>query len=124
MRRPKNELNDLTGREWIRFTRTWFVCDSPRYWRNRDTEMHPARFPEEMAAESIRFFTKRGSAVLDPFAGSGPTLVASGENGRVGVGVELNRRYARTAAQRTRDFAPPQFVLPQDAREIGRGAFI
>jgi DNA modification methylase len=123
MRRPKNELNDLTGREWIRFTRTWFVCDSPRYWRNRDTEMHPARFPEEMVAEFIRFFTKRGGAVLDPFAGSGATLVACGENDRVGVGVELNPRYARTAAQRTRDLFSTQFVLSQDARGIGRAAF-
>ncbi len=57
---PHNDLNDLTGKEWIKFTRTWFVCDSPRYWRNRETELHPARFPEEMVASFLGFFTKRG----------------------------------------------------------------
>jgi len=120
---PTNDLNDLTGKEWIKFTRTWFVCDSPRYWRNRETELHPARFPEEMVADFLAFFTKRGGAVLDPFAGSGATLVACAEQGRVGVGVELNPRYARTAARRTRNMLTPQFSLTGDARGLTQAAF-
>jgi DNA modification methylase len=123
MTRPTNTLNDLTGKEWIKFTRTWFVCDSPRYWKNKDTELHPARFPEEMVAEFLRFFTKRGGAVLDPFAGSGATLVACAENERVGVGIELSPRYARTAERRVSDAASPQSVLRGDAREAGTAAF-
>jgi len=141
MPRASNDLNDLSGKEWIKFTRTWFVCDSPRYYRNKPTELHPARYPEEMVAEFLRFFTKRGGAVLDPFAGSGATLVACAENERVGVGVELSKRYAATAAGRVRRAgasppAPsgsgqdtqvlphehPQFVIPGDAREIARTA--
>ena len=108
----RNELNDLTGREWIKFTRTWFVCDSPRYWRNKPTELHPARFPEEMVGEFLRFFTKRGGAVLDPFVGSGATLVACAENDRVGVGVELNERYAKIAARRVKPTARRGGALP------------
>jgi DNA modification methylase len=123
MPRPRNDLNDLSGREWIKFTRTWFVCDSPRYWRNRPTELHPARFPEEMVAEFLRFFTKRGGAVLDPFAGSGATLVACAEQGRAGVGVELSQRYARTAARRVKGVEPAQVVIRGDAREMGRRDF-
>lgn len=119
----RNDLNDLTGKEWIKFTRTWFVCDSPRYWRNKETELHPARFPEEMVAEFLRFFTKRGGAVLDPFAGSGATLVACAENERVGVGVELSKRYAATAARRTKGASPAQMVVRGDAKEIGSAAF-
>jgi DNA modification methylase len=119
----RNELNDLTGKEWIKFTRTWFVCDSPRYWRNRPTELHPARFPEEMVAEFLRFFTKRGGAVLDPFVGSGATLVACAENERVGVGVELSARYARVAGRRVRGDALPQTAIRGDAREIGKAEF-
>jgi hypothetical protein len=118
-----NDLNDLTGKEWIKFTRTWFVCDSPRYWRNRPTELHPARFPEEMVAEFLRFFTKRGGAVLDPFAGSGATLVACAENQRVGVGVELSARYARVAGRRVRGATPRQTAIRGDAREIGKVEF-
>jgi DNA modification methylase len=119
MARSPNDLNDLTGTEWIKFTRTWFVCDSPRYWRNKDTELHPARFPEEMVAEFLQFFTKRGGFVLDPFVGSGATLVACSENERIGVGFELSPDYARVAAQRaSTDNLTPQVVVQGDARGI------
>jgi len=118
-----NALNDLSGKEWIKFTRTWFVCDSPRYYRNKPTELHPARYPEEMVAEFLRFFTKRGAAVLDPFVGSGATLIACAENERVGVGIELSTRYARVARGRTRNLLFPQAVLEGDARYIGKAGF-
>jgi len=100
MPRSRNDLNDLSGTEWIKFTRTWFVCDSPRYVKNRPTELHPARFPEEMVAEFLCFFTKRGQFVLDPFLGSGATLVACVEQERHGVGIELSPRYAEVARKR------------------------
>jgi len=100
MARPRNDLNDLSGTEWIKFTRTWFVCDSPRYYRNKDTELHPARFPEEMVADFLRFFTKQRQFVLDPFLGSGATLVSCLEQGRHGVGIELSSRYAEVARRR------------------------
>jgi DNA modification methylase len=61
--------------------------------------------------------------VLDPFAGSGATLVACAEQGRVGVGVELNSRYARVAARRAKGLEPQQFALEGDARQIGRVGF-
>ncbi len=76
-----------------------------------------------MVAEFLRFFTKRGGAVLDPFLGSGATLVACAENERLGVGIELSKRYAATAARRVRDASPPQTVIRGNAREIGRAAF-
>ena len=95
-----NDLNDLTGTEWIKFTRTWFVCDSPRYHKNKSTELHPARYPEEMVAEFLRFFTKERQFVLDPFLGSGATLVACMEQNRHGVGIELSPRYAEVARRR------------------------
>ena len=123
MSERRNDLNDLTGKEWIKFTRTWFVCDSPRYWKNKPTELHPARFPEEMVAEFLRFFTKKGGAVLDPFAGSGATLVACSENERIGVGVELSARYGRVAERRSQNLLTPQVVVRGDAREMGRAEF-
>lgn len=99
-RHPRNNLNDLTGTEWIKFTRSWFVCDSPRYWKNKNTELHPARFPEEMVREFLLFFTKPEQWVFDPFLGSGATLVACSEEGRNGVGIEFSPRYARIARSR------------------------
>ena len=114
----RNKLNDLTGTEWIKFTRTWFVCDSHRYFRNKNTELHPARYPEEMVAEFLRFFTKSGGWVLDPFAGSGATLVSCAEEGRHGVGIELSARYAEVIRRRVHNTAPRQTVLAGDARGV------
>jgi len=102
---PRNTLNDLSGRQWIRATKSWLICDSRRYQRNRDTEMHPARYPEELVAEFIGFFTKRGGWVLDPFCGSGATLVAALEEGRNGVGVDVSAHYADMALRRVAKIA-------------------
>jgi len=120
-----NQLNELGGKEWIKFTRTWFVCDSPRYYRNKPTELHPARYPEELVADFLRFFTKRGEFVLDPLLGSGATLVACMEEGRNGVGVELSARYAGIARRRLEQGAPglKHEVIKGDARGIGQPQF-
>jgi len=112
----KNLLNDLNGGEWLQFTKSWFTCDSRRYHQNRNTELHPARFPEEMVAEFLRFFTKAGGWVLDPFAGSGATLVACSEQERRGVAVELTERYVNVMRLRLGQTAPRQIVLQGDSR--------
>ncbi len=117
---PRNRLNNLTGTEWIKFTKSWFICDSHRYHRNKATELHPARFPEEMVAEFLLFFTKRGEWVLDPFCGSGATLVACLEQERNGVGIELSEKYVevsrRRLVQQNRDTGA--WVIQGDAREV------
>jgi SAM-dependent methyltransferase len=120
---PRNKLNDLDGSAWIKFTRTWFVCDSPRYHRNRHTELHPARYPEEMVAEFLRFFTKAGGWVLDPFAGSGATLVACAEEGRRGVGIELSPRYVGVIRDRLARLSAEQGIIEGDTRRLADPAF-
>lgn len=99
-RKPKNTLNDLSGKEWIKKTKSWLICDSPRYHKNRDTELHPARYPEELVTEFVEFFTKSGQWVLDPFAGSGATMIACEETGRSAVGIELCEEYAQMSRSR------------------------
>jgi len=119
---PRNSLNDLSGREWIKATKSWLVCDSRRYHQNRDTELHPARYPEELVAQFLRFFTKQGAWVLDPFCGSGATLVAAREEGRNGVGVEVSARYAAMSRERlaplARELGGDARIVRADAREV------
>jgi hypothetical protein len=54
---------------------------------------HPAPFPVELAARCIRLSTWPGETVLDPFAGSGSTLIAARQLGRRAIGVELSEAY-------------------------------
>jgi len=119
----RGQLNDLSGTEWIKLTKSWFICDSRRYHRNRGTELHPARYPEEMVAQFLEFFTPNAGWVLDPFCGSGSTLVSCAENGRHGVGVELSERYAQIAAARLEGLAPLVSVINADARKMAEPSF-
>lgn len=64
------------------------------------TKAHPAPFPLELAERVVRMFSFVGDTVLDPFAGTGTTLLAAARLGRVGVGVELVPRYAKLAEKR------------------------
>jgi len=61
---------------------------------------HPAPFPLELAARCIRLSTWPGETVLDPFAGSGTTLVAARALGRRAIGIERSQRYCEQAAER------------------------
>jgi DNA modification methylase len=107
----RNKLNDLTGREWAIFTKSWFIHNPPQ--RTQKEILHPAKFPETMISEFIKFFTKKGETVLDPMVGSGSTLVACDKTGRKGIGVELIEKWADIATQRTK-----QRVIIGDAKEL------
>lgn len=95
----ENRLNELVGKEWIKFTKSWFVHNPPP---RGSKILHPASFPESLAGEFIRFFTKKGQWVLDPFLGTGSTLLAAQENLRNGVGIEVYPEYAELAKKRLR----------------------
>ena len=94
-RKYKNRLNDLSTKEWIKFQKSWFIHNPPP--RRKEVMRHPAKFPETLAEEFIRFFTKRGQWVLDPMAGTGSTSIAALRAGRNSVAVELNPTYADIA---------------------------
>lgn len=60
---------------------------------------HPAPFPLELASRLIRMFSFVGDTVLDPFCGSGTTMVAAMKHGRHSIGVEIDSEYCRLAAR-------------------------
>jgi len=63
---------------------------------------HPATFSEPDIARLIEFFTRPGERVLDPFVGTGSTLLACADTDRLGVGVELIDRWLEVAVSRLR----------------------
>lgn len=61
---------------------------------------HPTVKPLPMVADWVRLFTDPGDLILDPFVGSGTTLVAAKQEGRRAIGVEIDERYCELAARR------------------------
>ncbi len=119
-RRIVNRLNELSGKDWIKFTKSWFVLSPPR--RDRAKIVHPAGFPETLVRGFVEFFTKPGMWVLDPFLGTGSTLLAARACGRNAVGVEVNPRYVAIAKNRLGESPSPsgtkQVILRGDSRNI------
>ncbi|MDA8296079.1 MAG: site-specific DNA-methyltransferase [Actinomycetota bacterium] len=63
---------------------------------------HPAPFPTELPERLIHLYTYRGDLVLDPFMGSGSTMLAAARSGRRYVGYDLDPSYVEIARERVR----------------------
>lgn len=123
---PRNKLNDLTAKEWIPETiSVWNQKGLGAGHPDAQIErQHPAPFSFTDVGRLIRFFTKKGQTVLDPFVGVGSTLKACAIDGRHGIGIELNPDFAELTRQRlateVRDMfstADGQCILEGDARD-------
>jgi DNA modification methylase len=64
------------------------------------TRAHPAPYPLELARRLIRMFSFVGDTVLDPFVGSGTTMLAAAGCGRNSVGIEVSPTYCELTATR------------------------
>ena len=62
--------------------------------------MHPTVKPVQMIADAILDASKRGEIILDGFSGSGSTLLAAEQTGRVFRGIEIDPRYVEVTLQR------------------------
>ena len=160
---PRNKLNDLSNREWLKATKSFWVSALGREptdldaatwnefiaWlrerrgdeaaeqlleqvvpsfvfsrtppRSKLKSRHPATFSELDVERLIRLFTKRGGRVLDPFVGTGSTLIACAQAERSGVGIELSEEWAAIARDRLRDeaglWSGEQQLIQADARD-------
>ena len=86
------ERSRLALDDWRQYTKgVWTVP------HDRDPH-HPATFPMEVADRIVRMYSFVGDLVLDPFAGSGTTVIAAEKNLRSGIGFEIYSAY-RTAVQ-------------------------
>lgn len=62
--------------------------------------LHPTEKPVDLMAYYIRNSSNQGDLVLDPFMGSGSTMLAAAQNGRRGLGIEIDRTHFETACAR------------------------
>lgn len=88
--------SDITRSNFIEWTNGVWIFNG----ESKKKIGHPSPFPIELPERCIRLFSFVGDTVLDPFLGSGTTLIACAKNKRVGVGIEINRDYCELAKKR------------------------
>jgi site-specific DNA-methyltransferase (adenine-specific) len=64
------------------------------------TKIHPAPFPEELTNRIVKMFSFVGDTVLDPFVGSGTTMISALNSGRNSIGIEIDNEYANLTVSR------------------------
>lgn len=85
-------INCMTAKEWLKSQLgVWQFYYEGR--DIRDKTVHPATFPISLAKKIIELFTHQGELVLDPFVGSGTTLLAANDLNRNCVGFDLQAKY-------------------------------
>src|SRR3954470_7238361 len=106
-RHPRNTLNELSGEEWLYFTKSIWTTAYPSELGHALRKAHGANKPPRLMARLIEFFTRSGELVLDPFAGVGGTLLgaAIARGPRRALGIELSPRWAEVYAQVVRDLS-------------------
>jgi site-specific DNA-methyltransferase (adenine-specific) len=88
--------SDITKEEFLEWTNgVWNFSGE-----SKKRVGHPAPFPLELPRRCIKLFSFVGDVVLDPFLGSGTTLLACLQTGRKGIGVEIDRNYCELAKKR------------------------
>ncbi|MBN2397192.1 MAG: site-specific DNA-methyltransferase [Deltaproteobacteria bacterium] len=95
-RKPTTKQRDASRIEKETFDR-WFQ----QIWNitGASTKQHPAPYPLELATRLVRMFSFTEDTVLDPFCGSGTTMVAAFRSGRNSIGIEIDPDYCRMAAR-------------------------
>lgn len=112
----QRELSRISKDEFDQWFRQWWVLPGA------SSRVHPAPFPYELAYRLVRMFSFWGDTVLDPFCGTGTTLLAALNTGRDAIGLDIDSQYVEMArnrvAQRRLALAEgkAEYVLSPDSR--------
>ena len=89
--------NDITKQEFMDWTNGVWTFNGQS---KKGAGGHPAPFPVELPKRCIKLFSFVGDVVLDPFMGSGSTMIASVLHNRNGIGIEIDNEYCEIAKKR------------------------
>lgn len=95
--RRKSRIEQKDYNRW--FTQIWNMPGA-------STRKHPAPFPLELAERLVRMFSFAGDTVLDPFCGSGTTMLAAESSGRNSIGIDVEEAYCRQSIRRVKKEYP------------------
>jgi DNA modification methylase len=121
-----SRMNNLTGKQWLQNSFT--VWRDIRKTLEEKKLKHPAMFPQELVEKLIDIYTKDpGEVVLDPFLGSGSTILAALNKERKGIGIDLSDEYIELTKARVNNFQTgllsknrfyDPFIIKDDANNL------
>jgi hypothetical protein len=112
------------GRRGRNRTNVWNYPSMSAFGKQRDSllALHPTVKPVAMIADALRDVTRRGEVVLDTFLGSGTSLIAAQETGRVCCGVELDPLYVDVAIRRWQNITGREATNLETGETFNRSA--
>ena len=120
---PSSHINCMTAKEWLTSQLgVWqFIYEKRDI---RDKNIHPATFPISLAKKVISLFSHEGELVVDPYVGSGTTLVAAQDLNRTCLGFDLKKEYIEICnnrlTQQNAFNSCQQIPIEDDARNINQ----
>ncbi len=119
---PTN-INCMTAKEWMKSQiGVWEFFYESRDIRKKD--LHPATFPISLARKVIELFSHQGELVLDPFVGSGTSLLAAQDLNRNAIGFDLQKKYLDLCTKRLANYNllnnSQQIAIQDDAHNISK----
>ena len=88
--RKQSKISKSDFNDW--FKQIWNITGA-------STKNHPAPFPLKLVTRLVRMFSFYNDTVLDPFCGSGTTMIAALRNGRNSIGIDIDKEYCQMAAR-------------------------
>jgi site-specific DNA-methyltransferase (adenine-specific) len=105
-----SKVSDVTRDEFMEWTNGMWTFNG----ESKKRVGHPAPYPIELPRRCIKLFSYVGDVVLDPFNGSGTTMIAAVNNHRKGIGIDVDKKYCELARKRILDLtSATQAELPK-----------
>ncbi len=119
MQNNSKRANSLDGKTWTRYSIS--VWNDIHKNLEEKRYKHPALFPAALVKRLLEIFAKRGCKILDPFLGSGSTLIEAQRQGMEGLGFEISPHYITLFERRLKEekvVIPSVKAYHDDARNL------